>query len=732
MFPKKGWALIILAFFLWSIFNFHGSAFIPENHTDAAISADIRAALDKQSFVPVIVTLKEQANWPETSPPPTEGKHSHTGMLIKKLQATAQASRERIEPIIKEESEKGNIQDYTPFWIVNAFKAEVNAAALQRLSTLPQVLQIKPDRYYTLPSFLLNSPPKQSFEIPYSTSAHQPGTETDAWNLELIKAPAVWQAGITGKDIVVAIMDTGVDLNHPALQGRYRGNFPGHSHETSWYDATADNGVKNGGPQDLNGHGTHIAGLILGGSPEEPLGVAPGACWIGVNIFSRGLAWDSHIIQAFQWLMAPGGDPQNAPRIINCSWASRPEFVTDYLQWEILHHLEQAGILVVFAAGNNKAAGPGSPASYPHALAVGAVQKEGDKIEIADFSSRGPVQWQGMSYLKPEITAPGVNIRSAWLKDSYITLDGTSLAAAHVSGAAALLLESNPQLSPFEVGSILKQTAAWDPSWNKDGERPNNTYGFGILDAYAAVQKNTPLPQEVIFSDGAEEGIMNWSTSPDNPWKITREKVYAGNLAFADSPWENYKNKAASWFGLAKPLTLEGYHNLVLSFWHFYELQEGKNKEDDYGYIEISLMGKTGLVFTAFRNQRAISAFSLPLNCLPDAKSFYLRFRLQSNNNGPGKGWYLDNITISALPLPLDTPALDTKPPEKDANLPAGDLNNDGYIDLTDLALLALAYHSRPGDKNWNSLADLNNDGVVDIHDLNILTQKMGTSDTSS
>jgi subtilisin family serine protease len=168
-----------------------------------------------------------------------------------------------------------------------------------------------------------------------------------------------------------------------------------------------------------------------------------------VNIFSKGLAWDSHIIQAFQWLMAPGGDPQNAPHIINCSWASRPEFAEDHLQWEILYNLEQAGILVVFAAGNNKTAGPGSPASYPHALAVGAVQKNGDKIEIADFSSRGPVEWQGINYLKPELTAPGVNIRSAWLKEDYFTLDGTSLAAAHVSGAAALLLESNPQLLPF-------------------------------------------------------------------------------------------------------------------------------------------------------------------------------------------------------------------------------------------------------------------------------------------
>jgi hypothetical protein len=543
-------------------------------------------------------------------------------------------------------------------------------------------------------------------------------------------------AAVTG--LLLAIMDTGVDLNHPALQGSYRGNFPGHSHATSWYDAAADNSPntnspENSGPRDLNGHGTHIAGIILGGSPEEPLGVAPGACWIGVNIFTRGLAWDSHIIQAFQWLMAPGGDPQNAPRIINCSWASRPEYVTDYLQWEILHHLEQAGIFVVFAAGNNKTAGPGSPASYPHAFAVGAVQKEEDQIGIADFSSRGPVQWQGMSYLKPEITAPGVNIRSAWLNDDYITLDGTSLAAAHVSGAAALLLESNPQLSPFETGSILKQTASWDSSWEQNGKRPNNTYGFGTLDAYAAVRKNTLPPQEIIFSDDAEEGIMNWSTSPDTPWKITREKVYAGNLAFADSPWENYKNNTTSWLCLAKPLPIEEYHSPVLSFRHFHDLQKGNGKEDDYGYIEISPDGQNWVSLYRFSGSNGqFQPFSLPLNLPQDTESFYLRFRLQSNNNGPGKGWYLDNIAISALP-PLPSSGTHEDPlPETDAPLPAGDLNNDHRIDLTDLALLSLAYHSKPGDKNWNPLADLNNDGIIDILDLNILTQKTNKSNTSS
>jgi hypothetical protein len=728
MFPKKGWILILLAFFLCVVFNFNSLAFIPQNNTGTTGPVpDLFAALEQEPYVPVIIMLKNNAA-PYFPPPYTADRDHHAETFVQELQETARKSRQKLEPAITAEIKKGNMRAYKPFWIINAFRAEVNAAALQKFAALPQVLHITPDRQHTLPA--VETTPGQSFEIPFQPSAQGQGVENHPWNLQQIGAPAAWREGITGRDVVVAIMDTGVDPHHPALQGSYRGNLPGQSHATSWYDAAAADDSQNSpphtGPCDLNGHGTHIAGIILGGNPAEPLGVAPGACWIGVNIFTRGLAWDSHIIQAFQWLMAPGGKPQYAPRIINCSWASRPEYVTDYLQWEILHRLEQAGIFVVFAAGNNKTAGPGSPASYPHAFAVGAVQKEKDGIKIADFSSRGPVQWREMEYLKPELTAPGVNIRSAWLNDGYITLDGTSLAAAHVSGTAALLLESNPQLTPYEIGAILKQTASWNPSWNLEGKRPNNTYGFGTLNACAALQQAIPPPREIIFQDGAEAGILNWSTSPDTPWKISREKVCTGNLAFADSPWENYKNNTSSWLCLAWPLALGEHHSLVLSFQHFHDLQKGTSGEDDYGYLEISPDGQNWLSLYRFSgSNRQFSPFSIPLHLPQNTTSFYLRFRLQSNNNGPGKGWYIDDVAISALA----SPAPGDPPPETDIpGVNNGDLNNDRRLDLIDLALLSLAFHTQPGDKNWNPRADLNGDGNIDFHDLNILAQKLSTT----
>ena len=608
----------------------------------------------KKEFIPVIVIFKKRPGLQETSF--DKNKDGSVEIIVEKLKKTACASEEEIWPVLEKEIDKGNIKNYRPFWIVNAFAAQINEEAFRKLSALPEIESIRPEQQYSLlthPAGYIPAVPTGNTALD-NPAANREETLELPWNIEAVGAPSVWQKGIYGKEVVVAIMDTGVDPSHPALKEHYRGHLQNHSHETSWHDATAEDVSANSGPSDNNGHGTHIAGIILGGSPQEPQGVAPGAHWIAVNIFDRGYAWDSHIIQAFQWLMAPGGDPQNAPQIINCSWASQPEYVRDYLQWEILHALEEAGIFVVFAAGNNATSGPGSPASYPHAFSVGALKKEDGIVKIADFSSRGPVSWQEITYTKPEITAPGVNIRSTWPNNGYTVLDGTSLAAAHVSGVAALLLESRPDLSPLEIKYILKHSAKWDNSWNATGKRPNNTYGYGLLDAYEAINRNVLPSRETLFYDGVEEGIINWHTSADTPWKITREKVYEGNFSLASSPWEHYPNNFQSWLAIAKPLSLGGYHTPILSFQHFYDLATGKNKEDDCAYVEISVDGENWASMYRFSGtNEKFHRFSLPINLPPETNAFYIRFRLESKGNGPGRGWYLDNIRLSAVPLPL-------------------------------------------------------------------------------
>lgn len=642
--------LAIFLVFSFMLYPWSSSPHAYSADTGPLIDKEVLANIEEEEYTRVIVFFNDPL---PVAPTEQQGQDNSAAAVVETLQEQTRKASSSITDILNAEIDKGNIKNYQSLWIVNAFAAQINNAALHRLAALPQIESIRPDRNVTL------SPGTATSELDDIIMSGEEGEHTGEipWNLQLINAPSAWQEEITGKDITVAIMDTGVDQNHPALENKYRGNMPGHSHATSWFDAT-DPSDGTEGPRDPYGHGTHVAGIIMGGSPREPLGVAPDANWIGVNIFDDGTTWDSHITRAFQWLLAPDGDPTNAPQIINCSWASRPEYVSDYLQWEILHNLEQAGIFVVFAAGNNGEQGPGSPASYPHAFCAGALTKEDDTIKVAPFSSRGPVTWQGMSYIKPEITAPGTKIRSAWLNGEYRVLDGTSTAAAHVSGTAALLMNARPDMTPAEIGSSLKQTASWHHAWNEQGERPNGTYGYGLLDVAAAVHAQKPDPRErereLLFFDGADEGIMNWSTSPRNPWKITREKVYDGEFAFADSPWGEYQNNDSSWLALSEPISLCGYYKPVLTFQHFYDLPRGEKREDDYAVVELSTDGRNWMrLYRFYGSNEEYTESSIPLKLPADARQFFLRFRLQSNGNGPGTGWYIDNIGVTARPRPL-------------------------------------------------------------------------------
>ncbi len=655
-------------------------------------------ALHEEPFVSVIVTLESQSSQ-ENTPDSRQPNHAPRKAVVQGLKDSAQAVESEIYPSIQEEMEKGNITSYESLWAVNAFTAEANLEGLKRIAGLPPVINIQLDRSFALtyPSaqparenqrpglsstdlasneglgaqvlqegvqdeqetretqVLQEAQEEQDTGESQETQAPSPAVPLP-WNLEQVNAPKAWNEGFYGDGVVVAIMDTGVDPEHPSLSNQYRGNLPGHSHETSWFDATGEH-LNNNEPLDQTGHGTHVAGIILGGTPDNPLGVAPNARWIGVNIFTRGHAWESHIIKAFQWLMAPGGNPDHAPDIVNCSWATRPDFATDDLQWELLHNLEKAGIFIVFAAGNNAGDGPGSPAGYPHAFSVGAVTQKGDEgVVVADFSSKGPIHWDGIKYTKPEITAPGTGIRSAWLNGGFSTMDGTSMAAAHVSGVSALLLQSKPGLSPGAVRHILLQTAYRDPVWADQEARPDNAFGYGVVDAQAAVGYDRSLLKEedVIFFDNAEEGLVRWSTSPNQAWHITREKAWGGTFAFADSPWGQYASHSQSWIALSQPVSLCGYHSPSLHFHHTYDFATGGERKDDFGYVEYSTDGRLwSRVYRFSGSNEGFEPFSVLLHPPHDAEKIYLRFRIESNNSGTGKGWYIDDIALHARAQPL-------------------------------------------------------------------------------
>jgi len=306
------------------------------------------------------------------------------------------------------------------------------------------------------------------------------------WNIARVRADEVWRdLDITGAGVVVANMDTGVDWTHPALQSKYRGS--GGDHSYNWYDCT---GTYPGAPADGDGHGTHTMGVMVGSDSGSNyhIGMAPDAQWIAVKAFDdNGDSYDTWIHAGFQWLLAPtdlngnNPHPSKAPDAVNNSWGPALPNVADLTFLPDVQALRAAGIFPVFGAGNSGELGDGTvaaPAGYPESFAVGATDFDDT---IASFSGRGPSFWEEV---KPEVSAPGVDIRSSVPGGGYEGgWNGTSMATPHAAGLAALLLSAKPSLTLDELENFMQYTAA---DFGDAG--PDNIYGWGRIDAYEAVR----------------------------------------------------------------------------------------------------------------------------------------------------------------------------------------------------------------------------------------------------
>ncbi|MGP4081716.1 carboxypeptidase regulatory-like domain-containing protein [Pseudalkalibacillus sp. R45] len=437
------------------------------------VEADILNQLEKKEKVDVIIRMKErpdiEAIFPQVKA--KKSKAEKVKLLKTHLEEKAKASQKALDKAMNSLEQKGKAKKNKSFWIINAMSATVSKDALKELQKRDDIEQITLDRVLKVPEIQQDeNPPK----LPQ-------------WGLEKIKATKVWgDYGLKGEGVVVGIMDTGVDGTHEALKHNYRGRDGDHS--DSWIDLSGE-GYST--PSDGHGHGTHVAGSAVGGGAGEAIGVAPEAEWIAAKIFSDGgSTTTSAIHEAFQWFMAPGGDTSKAPDVVNNSWGNantyNMEFYEDVQAWV------SAGIFPMFAAGND---GPGSqtigaPGSFPQSFAIGATDVND---QIAYFSSRGPVYWEDengnqVRLLKPDVAAPGHHIYSAWPtakgEGKYNTISGTSMATPHVTGAVALLLQSNPDLTVDEIKELLRDTARVEPFM---GALPNDVYGHGIVDIYQAV-----------------------------------------------------------------------------------------------------------------------------------------------------------------------------------------------------------------------------------------------------
>ncbi len=346
-------------------------------------------------------------------------------------------------------------------WLLNAVSARLPATAVDALSRLPGVQSIELDGAVSEPA------------TPAGTSS------TLEWNLGTVRAPDLWSVGIIGDGVVVGLIDSGVDAAHPDLSARWRGGA------NSWFDPHGEHTT----PYDASGHGTSVAGLMVGGSAGgSAVGIAPGARWIAAKIFDDdGNAAYSDIHAAFQWMLDPDDDPDtdDAPAVVNNSWGllNTAGKCVDTFAADIAA-LKAAGIAVVFSAGND---GPwdntsDSPANDPASLSVGAT---GQSDATADFSSRGASACDQGLY--PLLSAPGVDLRvpditlGGAIPLSYAYVSGTSFAAPHVSGALALLRQAFPDKTAAEL-----QQALFDTAFDIGTAGADNSSGHGRLDVMAA------------------------------------------------------------------------------------------------------------------------------------------------------------------------------------------------------------------------------------------------------
>ncbi|MHB8891134.1 MAG: S8 family serine peptidase [Candidatus Limnocylindrales bacterium] len=428
---------------------------------------DTQAGAANAGMTTVIVTMRSQTDLRSL---PASGRAASHEAVIQALQDHAAASRGGVVAYLVHERALGRVGRVTPFWVFNGLSITATPDVIRAIAARPDVASVTPDAVDVIPA--AGSPAPGAARTPASASVPPAGTPEA--NIGLVNAPAVWSLGYTGQGIVVASLDSGVDLAHPDLATRWRGG------SNSWFDPYGQHPTV---PTDLSGHGTATMGVILGGDAGgTTIGMAPGATWIAAKIFSDGgTATATAIHAAFQWVLDPDGDPAtaDAPQVVNNSWSFGSPGCNLAFQLD-LQALRAAEIVPVFAAGNfgPSASTSVSPANYPEALAVGAT----DDTDVLDAgSSRGPSACGETAGTYPELVAPGVDIRTADLFGLYQSSSGTSLAAPHVSGALALLLSAHPGWgTAAQVSALTGSAVDLGPAGPDDG------FGYGRLDVLAA------------------------------------------------------------------------------------------------------------------------------------------------------------------------------------------------------------------------------------------------------
>lgn len=421
--------------------------------------------------------------------------------VIQYLRERTRVSWKQIGSSIGREA-KNEISKVHLNWITNSFSADVTSDGLKLLATTAGVTKIY---YFGNDDIAFPKRERQRAE----SSGEVPYNLIDIGLNDLMKE----RPEIDGRGVILGSVDTGVDGEHPLLQGKVINFYNGEE-------------KKRTAPKDFDSHGTHTIGTMIGGDRQSNIfGIAPGAKMVAAGAL---IDYDS-MLDGMQFMLDPDGDPStmDMPRAVNNSWNCRgaPDMELFY---KAISAWEAAGIVPIFSAGNS---GPRertitNPKEHPSTIAVGATGKDS---KITSFSSRGPALYKGIAVHKPDLAAPGEDIESTLPKQRFGANSGTSMAAPHVTGTVALIAQVAPELTPDEIRLVLTRSAipmnmdgtpANEPQWNK-------VYGYGKLNVPNAIKLATRLrnmkrnsqqiavPLSILFDSQPLSVLSSWSPNKD-------------------------------------------------------------------------------------------------------------------------------------------------------------------------------------------------------------------------
>ena len=472
---------------------------------DPALRAEMGERGDDEK-IKIVVLMNEQSDATALSREANffANKQERRAFVVETLKRQAETSQAELLGLLEEMKQHDMVADIQSLWLVNAISCQATKTAI---NSLEQKRGIKTIAYREETQWIADG------EV---EPAVKNGDRDIAEFLYQIDVPPVWDLGYTGQGVLVAIIDTGVRLDHEDLAGRFwdgGSEYPNHGYDFYYNDND---------PGDVYGHGTEVAGIVCGtGAGGTKTGVAPDATIMVLKAFrDDGVGEETPWVAAMQFAIEHGAD------VLNMSLGRpKPEPAQKLMMRQACDNTLAAGVVAAACAGNVGSAQfmipvpqniytPGDcPPPHLHpdqmvnaggtscVVCVGSVLSDNGFNEI---SSIGPSQWTDVAeyndypytagstteigLIRPDICAPGNELTTLdhGNNSGYTLFSGTSAASPCVAGTIALMLSKNPNLTPAQIDEILENTAL------KLTEHKSNNFGSGVVDALAAIEAVQP------------------------------------------------------------------------------------------------------------------------------------------------------------------------------------------------------------------------------------------------